>query len=198
MVAAVCGFWRMAARAVPPASNRTARITDALGRSVWVPEDIKYVICSGSGCLRLLTYLNAQDRIVAVDDMELQQKTGIPVVALAYGGLGGYRADLDQSLRIMGKILEKTDRAEAVIAYFDHLMIDLKNRTASVAGDRKVSCYVGGIAYKGPHGFLSTEPAYPVMAVAPVFDRMDAAFNDLVFDPVHKQKQADPERSRTS
>lgn len=45
-------------------------ITDALGRTVTIPETVQRVICSGSGCLRLLTYLQGQDMVVAVDDIE--------------------------------------------------------------------------------------------------------------------------------
>jgi iron complex transport system substrate-binding protein len=54
-----------------PASTIT--IEDALSRKVTVSEKVDYVICSGAGCLRLLTYLNAQDKIVAVDDMETKE-----------------------------------------------------------------------------------------------------------------------------
>lgn len=36
---------------------------------------------------------------------------------------------------------------------------DLGNRTRNVT--RRPSCFVGGIAFKGPHGFRSTEPGYP-------------------------------------
>lgn len=45
-------------------------VTDALGRTVSVPQSPERVICSGSGALRLLVYLQAQDRIVAVDSAE--------------------------------------------------------------------------------------------------------------------------------
>jgi len=45
-------------------------ITDSLGRLVVVPDKVQRVICSGSGCLRLLTYLGGQHLVVAVDDFE--------------------------------------------------------------------------------------------------------------------------------
>jgi len=45
-------------------------ITDGTGREVTVPESPEHVICSGPGCLRYLTYLQQQDKIVGVDDME--------------------------------------------------------------------------------------------------------------------------------
>jgi iron complex transport system substrate-binding protein len=40
-----------------------------------IPAQVDRVICSGSGCLRLLTYLQSHDRIVAVDSAE---KGGLP------------------------------------------------------------------------------------------------------------------------
>lgn len=208
---------------MPPLSATAAQtrlITDALGRSVEIPARVERVICSGSGCLRLLTYLQAQERAVAVDDIEtrrrtfdarpyalanpqfkslpvfgefrgrdsperilglepapqvifkvcsplghdpelLQARTGIPVVALRYGDLTHGRQDLTQALRIMGDALGKSERAEEVIAYFDALRADLARRTRDIPDSRRKSCYVGGIAARGPHGFNSTEPAYP-------------------------------------
>lgn len=51
-------------------ANEQRLIIDATGRRVNVPVKVERVLCSGPGCLRLLTYLQAQDRIVGVDDME--------------------------------------------------------------------------------------------------------------------------------
>ncbi|MBW2593990.1 MAG: iron ABC transporter substrate-binding protein [Deltaproteobacteria bacterium] len=195
-------------------------VTDGAGRQVEIPLKIEHVICSGPGTLRLLTYLQAQDCIVAVDDMEkrrpqfdarpyalahprfreypvfgefrghdhpeliltlsplpqvifkissitghdpveVSQKTGIPVVILNYGDLGKNRRDFYQSLRIMGEVMGRRKRAEEVIAFFESRIVDLKDRTAAIPDDRRPTCFVGGIAYRGPHGFQSTEPVYP-------------------------------------
>lgn len=50
-------------------------ITDGYGRSVTIPAEIKEVLCSGSGCLRYLTYLGGQDLIVGVDSIEKEPQT---------------------------------------------------------------------------------------------------------------------------
>lgn len=55
--------------------------TDALGRPLRLTEPAERVLCSGAGCLRLLTYLRAQDRIVAVDSIE---RRGSPLDARPY------------------------------------------------------------------------------------------------------------------
>jgi len=202
------------------AASQPRTITDGLGRTVEIPAQVERVICSGSGCLRLLSYLQAQDLVVAVDDIEvrrnrfdarpyalatprfkelpvfgqfrghdnpelilslhpapqvifkaysagsgvtpdlLQAKTGIPVVAFAYGNLTSNRQELDQALRLMGQVLGKEPRAEEAIAYFNSLRADLERRTSGSASKGHESCYVGGIAARGPHGFHSTQPEY--------------------------------------
>lgn len=48
-------------------------VTDVAGRSVELPERVERVICSGAGCLRLLTYLQAQSLVVAVDSAEKRE-----------------------------------------------------------------------------------------------------------------------------
>jgi iron complex transport system substrate-binding protein len=231
-----------------PASNRV--ITDAAGRQVEIPQIVEHVICSGPGALRLLTYLESQDKIVAVDDMEKQRpqfdarpyalanprfkdypifgefrghdhpelilsldplpqvifktyptmghdpvalfrKTGIPVIILNYGNLGKHRNAMYQSLRIMGEVMGKHERAENVIAFFDALIADLQNRTADIPDDKRPSCFVGGIAYRGPHGFQSTEPIYPPFAFLNARNLAhDSSMNDkaLQYSSIAKEK----------
>ncbi|MEE4243666.1 MAG: iron ABC transporter substrate-binding protein [Desulfopila sp.] len=194
-------------------------VIDAAGRELIVPSPAERVICSGPGCLRLLTYLQAHDRIVAVDSIELrsapvdarpyalanpqfskyplfgefrghdspeliaaldpqpqvifktfagrgqdpehlQTKTGIPVITLEYGNLTYARRHLDRSLRLMAQVLGIAERAEQVIAFFDQMEADLRRRTADIEKDARPSCYVGGLAHSGPHGFQSTEPSF--------------------------------------
>jgi iron complex transport system substrate-binding protein len=195
-------------------------IIDAAGRKVHLPDRVERVICSGAGCLRLLTYLQAQHLIVAVDDMEkrrpafdarpyalanpqfkafplfgefrgydhpelilalnpqpqvifktfsmmghdpekLQKKTSIPVLVLEYGDLSNQRHSFYQTLRTMGKVMDKEMRAEGIVSFFESTIQDLKDRTQGIPKMEKKTCYVGGIAFRGPHGFQSTELDYP-------------------------------------
>ncbi|MBB5021926.1 iron ABC transporter substrate-binding protein [Desulfurispira natronophila] len=197
--------------------NRT--ITDAMQRQITIPSEVQHVICSGPGCLRLLTYLQAQHMIVGVDSIEvrgvdadarpyamanpqfanypvfgefrgndnpelvisldplpdvilktypewghdpvqLQQKTGIPVVTFNYGDLTGAQSDLYDSLRLMGKVVGKQERAEAVIAFFENTLEDVQERMATIDRPSRSACYVGGIAMRGGRGFESTMSSY--------------------------------------
>lgn len=201
-------------------AQATTQVTDASGRMHRFSSEITRFICSGSGCLRLATYLQAQHRVVAVDDIEsrrtrfdsrpyalanpffkelpifggfrgrdnpekilglspqpqvifktypdsgtnpvmLEEKTGIPVVTLAYGDLSRNRDDFFRALTIMGAVLGRQERAGQVIAFFEKEIADLEARTQGIAPADRRCCFVGGIAFRGPHGFASTEPWYP-------------------------------------
>ncbi len=194
-------------------------ITDHTGRELNVPARVDRAICSGPGCLRLLTYIQGHERIVGVDSMEkrdfpvnprpyalanpqfrehplfgefrghdspelvagldpqpqvifktypdsgtdpesLQDKTGIPVINLEYGNLTHARDELDASLRLMGRVMDREDRAEEVIKYFDALEQDLRSRTRDIPEKDRPTCYIGGVSHRGPQGFQSTEPSY--------------------------------------
>ncbi|NDV24017.1 iron ABC transporter substrate-binding protein [Desulfovibrio sp. JC022] len=95
------------------------------------------------------------------DPDELQAKTGIPVVCLSYASLAAKREAIYKSLQLMGEVIGKQERAKEVCEFMESKITDLKSRTADIPKDKRRNCYVGGIAKKGPHGFQSTEPAYP-------------------------------------
>ncbi len=93
--------------------------------------------------------------------VKLEKKTGIPVVVLNYGDLFKYRKEFFNALRIMGTVMNKGKRAEQVISFFKGQINDLQQRTSDITESKKKLCFVGGIAFKGPHGFQSTQPFYP-------------------------------------
>lgn len=90
----------------------------------------------------------------------LQEKTKIPVVALISGDLGKSKPQFYQSLRTMGKILGKDERAESVISYTENTIGDLNTRTKNIPKDQSKKVYIGGVLFNGAHGLLSTEPTY--------------------------------------
>ena len=53
-------------------------ITDIAGRRVTVPADPKRIVCIGPGALRLIVYLEAQNRVTGVEDMEKANPDGRP------------------------------------------------------------------------------------------------------------------------
>ncbi len=121
----------------------------------------------------LILGLNPQPQVIfktfaamGHDPVELQQKTGIPVVILNYGDLGVNRRHFYQALCIMGAVLDRRVRADQLVSFFNTTITDLKGRTANIPDDQRPACFIGGIAFKGPHGFQATEPGYPPFVFA--------------------------------
>lgn len=200
-------------------AQKAVTVTDSTGRTVKVQGEVKKVICIGPGCLRLICYLGAHDRVAGIESFErtmqvgrsyryaipqlltlpviapggpgnvnkepdleavlkvkpdvifasymekqradtLQQKIGIPVIALSYGRFGSFGNELYASLRAAGKILTREKRAEEIIGYVEKAKADLSKRTAGIKGSSKPSVYIGGIGYRGAQGIESTESDY--------------------------------------
>lgn len=93
------------------------------------------------------------------DADELSEKTGIPVVVVP-----GSDTTLDdkayETIRILGELYGLEDRAETLTAYLRGVQNDLDDRTASIPEESKPTCYVGGVSFKGQHGFEGTEAYY--------------------------------------
>lgn len=97
------------------------------------------------------------------DPRELTRRTGIPVVLIPMRGITVGREEFDSGLRLLGAVLGKNERAEALIEFFDREIADLKRRSekAISANPSRPLVYVGGVSYNGSHGFHSTEAGYP-------------------------------------
>jgi len=57
---------------------KTVEIVDMVGRTVEIPADVQKIVCSGPGCLRLISYLNATDKLVGIEDFENTNLIGRP------------------------------------------------------------------------------------------------------------------------
>ncbi|MBS3736288.1 MAG: ABC transporter substrate-binding protein [Candidatus Bipolaricaulota bacterium] len=96
----------------------------------------------------------------AGDANDLQNQTGIPVIALTYGDLGAHKEAIYDGLNLMGKVLNAEDRAKKLIQYIESTIQDLKDRTKDIPPESKPEAYVGAVSYRGSHGIVSTEPKY--------------------------------------
>lgn len=92
---------------------------------------------------------------------ELQRRTGIPTVLLPYGDLQAERETLFTALHFLGEILDKRERARAIIAFFEEEIADIQKRTADVPEESRPSVYVGGVSYRGAHGLNATTRNFP-------------------------------------
>lgn len=95
----------------------------------------------------------------SADADELQTKCGIPVVVVP-----GSDTTLDdkayETIRILGELYGKQPRAQELTTYLNGIQKDLNDRTANIPEEDKPSVYVGGVSFKGAHGFEGTEAFY--------------------------------------
>ncbi|WP_417043038.1 ABC transporter substrate-binding protein [Dysosmobacter sp.] len=61
--------------AVDADSDAVRTVVDCYGREVEIPEEVKTVVCTGSGALRMVCYLQCTDRLVGVEDTDKNYET---------------------------------------------------------------------------------------------------------------------------
>lgn len=95
----------------------TLRVTDSSGRIVNAPAGASRIICIGSGCLRLICYLGAQDRIVGIESFEKTHQVGrsyryaypellsLPIIAAGGPGNINKEPDLEAVLKVKPDII---------------------------------------------------------------------------------------------
>lgn len=101
--------------------------------------------------------LYADGDLQAIESM--QGKTKTPVVAITCGDLSKRREDFNACLRLLGQILNKEARADSLIGLIDSEIGALRTITVQNRLDT-VSAYMGGLIFKGKHGFSSTQADY--------------------------------------
>ncbi len=115
--------------------------------------------------------MNAQPDVVfmsytTVGDADaLQEKTGIPVVALHLTDMGTTQDTLYESFRLIGKIISKEERAEHLIGYIQKQISELNQRTKDVQSDNNPSAFISGLSYSGSFGISSTHHEYAPFAL---------------------------------
>ena len=55
-------------------------VKDMHGRTVKVPRSVKRLVCTGSGALRVASYLGALDLLVGIESSDLRYKNALPEI----------------------------------------------------------------------------------------------------------------------
>ena len=73
------------------------------------------------------------------------------------------------TLEVLGEVFHKEERAQELTDYLLDAQADLARRTQDIPQENKPTVYVGGVSYKGHHGFEGTEAGYaPLAAIGAV------------------------------
>ena len=103
-------------------------------------------------------------KYASVEADDLQSKTGTPVVVVP-GSDTTLDNDAYETIRILGQLYGMESRAAELTAYLQDIQKDLDDRTRDIPDSEKPSVYVGGVSFKGHHGFEGTEAGYGPFAL---------------------------------
>lgn len=97
----------------------------------------------------------------------LSRLTGVPVLALNYGGMGVVDPDkIKQSLLLLGTALGKQARAAELVGSLAAHQREFDRRMRGITPQ---AVYVGAISQRGPHGITSTDADYlPLLATGSI------------------------------
>ena len=119
----------------------------------------------------------------------LQQQVGVPVITLRAGADGVFAEAFPGSLRLLGQLFGREDRAEELISFIESETAELTRRTADVAEADKPGVYVCGLGNWGTTNHLMTAQSYATFRVANIRN----VVNDLATDgiqPIEAEKFA--------
>lgn len=119
----------------------------------------------------------------------LQQQVGVPVITLRAGVDGVFAEAFPGSLRLLGQLFGREDRAEELISFIESETAELTRRTADVAEADKPGVYICGLGNWGTTNHLMTSQSYAAFRVANIRN----VVNDLATDgiqPIEAEKFA--------
>lgn len=94
----------------------------------------------------------------------LSKITGVPVLALDYGGMGVLKPErIKETFRLLGNVLQRESRANHLITQLTNQQRELERR---LAGAKAVPVYVGAVSQRGSHGITSTDADYYPLEVS--------------------------------
>ena len=98
----------------------------------------------------------------------LQQQTGVPVITLRTGPDGVFSEAFSGSMRLLGTVFDRGERAEELIAFVENETAEIASRTSDIADEDKPSVYICGLGNWGTTDHLSTAPNYKAFEIASI------------------------------
>ena len=96
----------------------------------------------------------------------LQQQVGVPVITLRAGVDGVFAEAFPGSLRLLGQVFDRADRAEELITFIETETAEITRRTADVAEADQPGVYICGLGNWGTTNHLMTTQSYAAFRVA--------------------------------
>lgn len=112
----------------------------------------------------------------------LQEMVGVPVLTMGYGSKGVFDDKVKNSLRMIGAVLDKEERAERLISYIDAQKEEISAKTSSIAEKDMPNVYICGLGNWGTTNQFMTAQNYESFNVAHIKN----AVSDLKVDGIQK------------
>ena len=96
----------------------------------------------------------------------LQQQVGVPVITLRTGVDGVFAEAFPDSLRLLGQLFGREDRAETLISFIESETAEITRRAAGAADDDRPGAYICGLGNWGTTNHLMTSQSYAAFRVA--------------------------------
>lgn len=119
----------------------------------------------------------------------LQQQVGVPVITLRAGADGVFAEAFPGSLRLLGQVFDRTDRAEELITFIETETAEITRRTADVAEADKPGVYICGLGNWGTTNHLMTAQSYATFRVANIRNVVTDLATDGI-QPIEAEKFA--------
>lgn len=133
------------------------------------PEAEKILACKPDIVLSLMKDVKTIDT--------LQSQINVPVVVFDYGKTEAFDETLFKSIDLMGKVLNKENRAKEILDYIKNIQKELNDLTKDVAEDKKPGMYIACQANWGSKGFESSTANYSIFDVSNIKNVLDKDFN---------------------
>jgi iron complex transport system substrate-binding protein len=109
--------------------------------------------------------------MTAAEADALQSKINKPVFLLQYGDMGTNIYKFYNSLKVLGTLFYRSERADSLVQFIQETQNELKKRSGQ--NIRKTSAYIGGIAFNGAQGITSTRAQYPPFLFLDIHNDVD-------------------------
>lgn len=96
----------------------------------------------------------------------LQQQVGVPVITLRTGVDGVFAEAFPGSLRLLGQLFGREDRAETLISFIESETAEITRHAAGAADDDRPGAYICGLGNWGTTNHLMTSQSYAAFRVA--------------------------------
>ena len=118
---------------------------------------------------------------------ELQNAIGIPVAVVKYDSKNIFGDTIYSSLRLIGKLVGKKERAEELITYMESSVKEVNDLTKDVKDEDKKSVYLGCLGSWGVQDIFMTSSSYPLFNIGNIKNAASSLLTGAGFQTIDQE-----------